>query len=311
LKSGFILILFCILILFIWLTNLKPLSINKEINLANYYVRTDQCQKALEKMETKVLPTQSIIGNYAKLKYIEIIGECSEKIPGLKLAIAPKAISALKEAGEIRPYHTRTWLFLGTYTNLLIENSSYLKIENVEELKKQADSYFEKAYQLSPKREELFVSWIYTDLLSSKYQAAKEKAKECINSNPEFAYCWWLKALSNIYLEEIEQSERDIKIATEKKYNSNSKESLSQLAKAYLKLAEETGKLKYYEKLADLFRKLVIIEPNNYQHHASLAYIYKVLGKYEKAREQALIVIELLPDSKENVEEFLKTLPNY
>jgi len=290
-------IFFCLLVWFIWSFNLKPLQINKEINWVDYYVKTGQCEKALKRMETNVLPSQSIIDSYAKLKYIDIIQKCEGKIPGLKLASAPKAISVLKETGEIRPYYTRTWLFLGNYTNLLIENSSYLKIKNIEELKKQAYSYFEKASQLSPKREQLFVSWIYTDLLSGKYQAAKEKAEQCIKLNSESSYCWWLKGLSNVYLEEIEQSEKNIKIAIEKGHNPNSETSLSQLVKAYAKLIEETNDLKYYEKTADIYQKLVLIEPDNYRYYVSLGHAYDMLGEYRKLADmyQKLVLIE--PDN--------------
>jgi len=279
-KSIFLCILFFILLWFIWSFNLKPLSINKEINWADYYVKAGQCEKALEKMEKDVLSSQSIIDNYAKLKYIDIIGRCSAKIPRLKLTIAPKAISGLKEATEIRPYYTRTWIFLGSYTKLLIENKEYFKIENVEELKKQAYSFFEKAYQLSPKHEELFPGWIQINLLSKKYQLAKEKAEECITLNPESSYCWWLKGLSNIYLEEIEQAEKNLKIATEKGHDPNSQKSLSQLVKAYLKLTEETGNLEYYEKAADIWIQTDLL-----------------FEKYQLAKEKAEECITLNPES--------------
>jgi len=199
-KPIFLCILFFILLWFIWSFNLKPLQINKEINWVDYYVKTDQCEKALEKMEKDVLSSQSIIDNYAKLKYIDIIGKCNKKIPGLKLALAPKAISVLKEAAEIRPYYTRTWIFLGSYTNLLIKNKEYFKIENVEKLKKQAYSFFEKAYELSPKHEEIFPGWIQINLLSENYPKAKEKAEQCLKLNPKSSYCQQLKDITEEFL---------------------------------------------------------------------------------------------------------------
>lgn len=294
-------ILFFLLIWFIWSFNLKPLQINKEINWADYYVRTEQCQKALEKMEKYVLPSQNIIDSYTKLKYIDIVGKCSKKIPGLKLTLVPKAISILKQAAEIRPYYTRTWIFLGNYTNLLIENIG----GNAKELKKEAYSYFEKALQLSPKREEVFIGWIQTYLLSKDYQAAKGKAKECINLNPQSSYCWWLKGISNIYLTETEEANNDITIAIEKGYDPYSNKSLFQLRKA----CETTKDIKCYERLANIYRELILQYHKNSQYHASLSYVYKMLGEYEKAKKEAMIVLEFSPESKEEVEEFLKTLP--
>ncbi|MBL7156479.1 MAG: O-antigen ligase family protein [Candidatus Pacebacteria bacterium] len=309
-KSGLIFGLFCILILFIWFGALKPLSINKEINWADYYVNTNQCEKAIEKMETNVLPSKSIIDSYAKLKYVDIIADCSKKTLESKLTLAPKAISVLKEVTEIRPYYTRSWLFLGNYTNLLIENSSYLKIKNVEELKKEADSFFEKANQLSPKHEEVFIGWIQTDLLSEKYQTAKEKAEQCINLNPKFAYCSWLKALSNIYLHEFEQADKDIATAIEKGHDHDSSKSLFQLHKAYLTALESSPNkefdMKCYEKLAEVYKNLTLYtDPNNIQYYISLAEIYKILGRYIEAREQAILIVRHSKESQEKVKEFL------
>lgn len=195
-KPIFLSILFILLIWLNWSFNLKPLQINKEINWADYYVKTDQCEKAIEKMEKDILSSQSIIDSYAKLKYIDIIGKCSKKIPELKLALTPKAISVLKQAAEIRPYYTRTWIFLGSYTNFLIENSQ----GNIEELKKEAYSYFEKAHQLSPKREEVFPGWIQINLLSGNYPEAKERAEQCLKLNPGSSYCQQLKDITEEFL---------------------------------------------------------------------------------------------------------------
>jgi len=274
-RSGAVFVLFCILIAFIWFAGLKPLGLNKEINWADHYAQTDQCQKAIEKMEKDVLPSHSIIDNYAKFKYIEIINKCSGKIPGLRVILAPKVISALKEATEIRPYYTRTWLFLGNFTNLLIENSEYLKIKNIEDLKKDAYSFFEKAKELSPKREELFIGWIQTDLLFEQYQTANEKAELCTDLNPNYSQCWWLKGLSNIYLENLEQADKDIATAVENKYDSNSEKSFLQLNEAYLKMIKKTKNPKYDARLIDL---------------------YLSFEQYQAAKEQAELCISLNPN---------------
>jgi Flp pilus assembly protein TadD len=58
-----------------------------------------------------------------------------------------------------------------------------------------------------------------------------------------------------------------------------------------------------------VFEKLIAINQNNPQYRSSLAYFYRQTGQYEKARIQALKVLELSPESKPNVDAFLKTLP--
>ena len=82
-----------------------------------------------------------------------------------------------------------------------------------------------------------------------------------------------------------------------------------QLAAFYSKLAKKTGQKQDYQDLAEIYQALIELYPQNPQYHATLAYTYKELGDYKKAREQALIVLELSPDSSPNVQEFLKSLP--
>jgi len=94
-KPLFLSILFIILICFIWFGALKPLGINEKINWVDYYIRTNQCQKAIEKMESDILPFNSVINSYAKLKYIEVVENCNQLMPGLKKALAPKTIAVL------------------------------------------------------------------------------------------------------------------------------------------------------------------------------------------------------------------------
>ena len=74
-------------------------------------------------------------------------------------------------------------------------------------------------------------------------------------------------------------------------------------------MAKDTNDKKYYEILKDLYIEQIKLRPGNFQTHASLAYAYSVLGEYDKAREQAAMVLELSPESKDNVKAFLDSLP--
>ena len=274
-KPMLLSILFFILLWFIWSFNLKPLQVNKEINWADYYVKTNQCEKAIEKMEKDVLFSESIIDSYAKLKYIDIIGNCNKVIPGLKLALADKAISVLEEVTEIRPYYTRTWIFLGTYTNILIASNQ----GNVEELKKQAYYFFEKANQLSPKREQVFISWMQTDLIFREYEQTKEKAQKCIDLNPKSGYCWWIKGVSNLYLGEVEQGIRDIEMASKEKFDIYSEKHISELDT----ICEKIKNTKCFRKLANIYytirrRKIYKSDPEYSLH---LVYI-SAMGESDK-----------------------------
>jgi len=289
-----LLFLLIILIWFIWIFNLKPLWINKEIELAIYFSQKKDCENALNEME-KILPTKTYLNSYLNINYVGVIDECIKEKPEMAKSLAPKAIDVLKENIRIQPYNTRNWLLLGSYTNILIEGGR-------EDLKSEANSYFQKAYELSKKRQEVFIEWTKTDLLTGEYQKAKEKAQTCINLNPKPADCWWLKGLSEIYLGENDTAASDIKTAQNNGYPTESKDALLQLAKVYVDLKD-------YKKLAEIYQKLIALEPNNAQYLAYLADCYKKMGDYKGAREEALKILEIAPEDKNDVEEFLKSLP--
>ena len=317
-KSGLIFGLFCILILFIWFAALKPLKINKELNWAIHYSKNKECEKAIEKIDS-ILSSHSVVDTYVRLQYLDIIKDCLIENMDRKYVLTPKAVEILRELKEIRPNYTRIWIFLGNYLNVLIENKDVLKIENVEDLKKEADACFQKAHELSPEREEVFQSWIETDFLSGKYQTAKEKAEQCINLNPNLILCWWKKALAHIYLNELEQADESIAISIKMGYDINSAKLCFQQQRAYIKLLEtiENDKdknqelfIEIYKRLANIYIGLIMyVDAENFQYHASLAYVYRELGEYDKAMKEAMIVLELSPESKPNIDAFLESLP--
>lgn len=229
-KGPILFLLFILLVWFIWNFNIKSLKINAQINRASSLVKNERCDLALEKME-EILPQRSFLDSFLRLRYIESLERCESKISRETLEFTKKKISLLKEQVEIQPYYTRSWISLGSFTNVLIESEE--NPENIEKLKKEANYYFGKANQLSPKRQEVFIEWIITDLLTGEYQKAKEKAKKCIDVNEKLGDCWWQMALSNIYLREYEKAKENIKIAEEKGYPINSEISLLELIRAY------------------------------------------------------------------------------
>ena len=287
-------ILFILLIWFIWSFNVKPFQINSQINIANILAKEGMCDAAVETME-KILPRKSFLDNYLKLKYVEIVNQCIEE-KSLEEArpLAEKVVEVLEEAVKIRPHYTRTWMMLGQYNNVLMENWQ-------EDRKEQATASLEKAHQLSPKRQEVLTEWIKTDILTGQYQKALEKSKECIDLNEKLANCWWLAGLSHAYLNDLEKSDYYLEIATEKRYPVNSKKSWLELTQAYIEI-------KNYPGLAETYLKLIKLEPDNAQHYASLAFVYKESKQTEEAKKTALKIIELFPEYKAQTEEFLETL---
>jgi tetratricopeptide (TPR) repeat protein len=108
-------------------------------------------------------------------------------------------------------------------------------------------------------------------------------------------------ALINISLTEEEKAKENINLAGQNGYPIYSEDSFLQLANAY-------NKVKNYQKLVEVYQELIKIKPSEPRYHSSLATVYKEIGQFEKAREEAQIVLKLAPQLKEEVEEFLKTI---
>ena len=288
---AFILI---ILIWFIWSGNIKPLGINTQINQAQSSVNNKKCTEAMEKMEN-ILPQKSFIDSYLRLKYIEFMKECAGFYPEKNLEYAKKGVELLKESAEIRPKYTRTWIFLAAFTNILIEKEKSLKKR--EDLIKEAEYYFEKAQELSPKHQEILTEWAKTYLVAKDYEKMREKSQECLNLNLNIRSCYWYLGLSEIYLGQNKLAEEHLALVKAP----NTLILLNQLITAY-------ASVENFEKMAMVYQKLIKLNPEEPQYYASLAFVYRELGEYEKAKEQALIFLELKPEAKEEVEFFLQTL---
>jgi len=290
--------LFLFLISFIYFFNLKPFYANTQINIAKYLTQNNYCEQAFAQMDN-VLKTKTFLDGYARLKYADFIKKCQSKYPEKSLFYAVKAREIFKQNIKIQPFYMRNWLSLAFYTNVLAEKENDPQVKK--KLINQANYCLGKALQLSPKRQSVFIEWTITDLISGKYEQAKEKAQKCIDLNKKLGNCYWVKALSEIFLGEFEKAKQDIKIAESKNYPIHSLYSLGQLAKAY-------AASQNYPELAKIYEKLIKIKPKELQYRASLAAIYKEMGEIEKAKKQALKILEIEPKFKNKVEKFLKSL---
>ena len=308
-KTGSVFALFCLMIAFAWYGALKPLKINKEINWAVFYSEKRQCQQAINKFE-EILSSESIVDNYLRLQYINTIGLCKEKYPDQKAKLAQKAVQLLDEAKVSRPTYTRTWIFLGTYINIFVENSNDLDPKIKEDLLAKGETYFQKALELSPRRLEAYNGLLKTLMLSKKYQEMEKKADICISMEPNWPHCWWAKCLALTAMGELDEVPKYLEITTQKGYDYfNTKKAFLELLYIYIDSPETKKHPDYYKNLADVYKRLIDFDRNNFQYRASLAYLYKELGKYQEAAREAVWVFVLSPESIGPVEEFLNTLP--
>jgi len=320
-KYIFIFILCLLLVWFILSYNIKPLQVNKGVNRV---VALREKAKSLAKENPEaikkaypnilekadgLLNSGTFIENYLRLQYIDTISAGTEIMPEKKLALSQKAVEILEKCVELRPNYTRSWLYLAIFSNRILESNSNLTPEQKIDLNQKINFWLEKALQLSPKRPDIFLVWTKNCLTNKEYQKAEEKADQCLEADPGHGDCLWAKSLALASLGKIEESSMYMEKAAKDGYRTEAKSALGQLVKVYSNLAKDTGEITYYEILIGFYQKLIKLDYNNFQYHASLAYAYGIVGDYDKSREEAAIVLKLSPESKANVDEFLKTLP--
>jgi tetratricopeptide (TPR) repeat protein len=309
-------IAFILLLSFMWFGALKPLWINKEINVALSYLEQGRKDLAIQKMEN-VLTKKSNIRNYTLLQYVEIVN-ISMNIPPAptaetRLQLTQKTASALKESVTLRPYYTRSWWALNIYTNYflgVLQNPS-------DELKQEAVGFCQKARELSPGHWKIIKDCTTTYLTLENYDTALEAAQKCLDVKPDEGICWIRKAMAHIGLGNIDEAKKDIEEAKNvnypEKYDLTQRSQIVGFYNSMLKkdtINEQTRQFLYQE-LITLYQDLIAASVHEYnidspQYHASLAYIYEQAGNQEKAREEASIVLKLAPEAAKSVDEFLK-----
>ena len=287
------------LIIFLWQYNLVPFLINGQINKASDLAKQKKCDQALSIMDNALIK-HSFLDSYARMEYVEFTKECLKSYPEKNIDYIKKDLELIKEAVKIQPLYTRYWIFLGSGTTTLAKQETNL--ETKKNLLVLANNYFNKALQLAPKHQEILIGQAKMALVAEDYEGTKNYSEKCVALNSDLGDCYFYLALLNIYLKDEKSTQKNLEAAFSRRYDINSKESLDQLADAY-------GYISDYKNLVPIFSKLITINPNVAQYHSSLAFFYRELGQYADAKQEALKVLQLSPESKPNVDAFLKTLP--
>lgn len=322
-RAPIIALLFIILVWFIWVCNLKPFYINKQMNEAILYANLEEeirCEKAFNIMNT-IYPSISnnIIDNYLAQRSTFVIYRCinhlkehePEKLIGQNIQI-------LKDTIEKNPQYVTNWILIGEYTDALIKEKNkltenvFIETEETKKLKEEADYYFKTALQLSPRRQLILKDWADVNIITAEYKKAEEKLQKCIELNPSYASCYWYMALNKGYQKDYEGFNKFREIAKENNYGVELIESLQELINMYIRNSDYNG-------LAEVYPKLIPLTSDpleKAQLHASLADTYRNLGDIQRAREEVLKILDIIPllpkelqdPAKKDVELFLEIL---
>lgn len=297
-KPIFITVGFLVTIIFLWQYNLLPLIITEKINEAESLVAQKNCDQSILILEEQN-QKRSYLDGYVKLKYANLIKKCAAYYPENDLSYAQKGIELVKESVKIRPTYTRFYIYLGGFTNVIVQNQEDKKIK--QSLIDEAYKYLQKAKEMAPGHPEIFIELAKVDITAENYQLVEERSAECLNANGNNGECYWIKSLAQTYLKNFDKAEEFANLAEEKGFNTKSIAALHQLVTAYAKIGD-------LQKVAQTYEKLIYDHQGVAEYHSYLAFTYYQIGEYQKAREEALIFGQMMPEAQSEVEEFLKLL---
>jgi len=287
-----------LLVIFLWQYNWVPFHINKQLYTADILADYSKCDAAFSTFEG-LTKQSSYLDAYVRTDYVKNMTEnCLQIDPAKELAYATRGIALLKEAVVVQPLYVRYWLFLGSFSTIAANGQSNPATKA--SLLKEAVAYFDKAESMAPKHYEIFIERAKMDAVAQDYGQMKLDAQKCIDAKP-YHECYWMKALSELYVKDEISAQQDIDMANKTGFE-ESLGSLYQLNDVYVKTNQ-------FDKLVGVYEKLIYRNPNVADYHSSLAFAYYQLHQYQKARQEAMLFLQLMPSAKDEVDQFLKLLP--
>jgi len=275
------------LALFIWFWNVRPFYANESAIYAKNLSSVKKCNDAFSVMK-KTNEKPGILGAYSALIYSDIVKKCANS--GKEVEYSRAALEALKRGSIIQPKFTRTWLLMGAFLNVLAAKEE--NKDNKNKLLWEARGYFETALKLSPKRNEIVLEQEKNYLLAEDYQMMINLAERCIAIDTKEGGCYWYLGIAQIFLGDQENGKKNTELAKENGYNDPQ----------YLQLGVAYISQKNYKDAARAYELLLKNHSENASYHATLALLYKQIGEYKAAADEAMKVFQLQPDSMATME---------
>jgi len=290
-----------VLIVFIWLGNLKPLfasqaSIEAQIILSSQGANDAQVKLSMEKFKESL--EANTFTNPETLKFMPQLVLNINASPQFSQQVKFNALEFTAE--QIEKGIEKMPLFFDHYTNLTdiydalsaYDSSTLSKGETV--MKKIIDTYPNIPY--------IYYKLVINRLLAGQNQQAIDIANRALQLNPRLSQSNWYLGLAYFYSQDYAQAKEYTEKAINLSYNYNNPSSLYYLTQLY-------GNLKDYKKSIYYYQLLIKLAPNDFQIQFELAKAYKLDGQTAMARDLAeKLLSSSAPDTASTVKEFINTL---
>lgn len=285
-KKPALIFLAILIIIFFWFYNIKPMYIAGQIDYAKNLALAKNCEKSLL-VSGGVIEKSIILNSYTGLRYSDFLKNCVNSNPEKEIEYIKKGVEALKISSILQPNFTRTWLFLGSFTNVLAAREQ--DANSKKELLEEARSYLDKAKKLSPGRQEILIEIAKNYMVAEDHQPMKKASEDCVKIDPSQGECYWYLGIAEIFLGDQENGKKHIE------------ESLGRggFGPLYIQLGTAYISQKNYKDAADTYRTITAEHPENANYHAVYALLSREIGDYYMAGAEAVKVFELQPNNVE------------
>ncbi|OGZ64133.1 MAG: hypothetical protein A3A98_04100 [Candidatus Staskawiczbacteria bacterium RIFCSPLOWO2_01_FULL_40_39] len=280
-----------LVVIFFWFWGVKPLYLNEKIVLADNLADAKKCKKALEVTNGSNWEKSGILISYAALKHSDVIRKCTFAEPEKEVEYSKKSLSLLEFASKVQPKHSRTWLFKGSFANVLAAREK--NPERKDALLAEARGYLNEAIKLSPKRQEMLMEMEKNYMVAEDYIMMEKIGKDCVAIDPSLGECYWYLGIAQIFLGEQKEGAKNIALSRENGYLNPV---YKQLAVAYMSQKNWQEAVKAYERI-----DIPTNPASAASHHATLAFLYRQAGDYTSASQEALKVFKAQPENPEIV----------
>jgi len=203
----------------------------------------------------------------------------------------------MKNAIKRAPKDFRLYLVLGKqYNNTyqVFRDTEYVIL---------AKEILEQAKELSPKNQQVYWELSQSSLYRGENEEAISYMQRAVDLEPRFGTAHWYAALVYKSVGEYNLSWEHMRNAKEFGYNWQG--NTSDLEKV-IAVNQQLGN---NQELISLYVQAISLDSKNAQYKGGIAVAYANLGQYDKAREFALEAVELNPEFKDELLDFINNLP--